>query len=572
MYTFILNRYSSRIRFLHDLILVIKLLFFIYLVFSSLTFSSNYEQLLFRNVDDNAMITSITNMQMAFTNLDWSSFFYKYDYAYGWLFWMTYATFSFPAYTLTRFFPNVQIFESMHIVSNRILSMILVFITIYIIKKIIILVLGCSSDNNQLIAEILSFTLLLFPAVGYWAGRVQPSALTALLFAFSIYLLLKNSNETAANKSTLNWLPRTPIDFSFITFGALIGTKPTTIPFIPIFLVTYVVIKSKNGSVHSFKSILSSIRLVVFGAMAIGISASPSILIFPVQTLKKLLETVTYFSNNYTGGTIEISSIISTFYNGFIVQGLGAQGSFILTLIALFSLSSRKLLSRKNLHLGLITLSSLLAILFFSAKVPGNYGIMAVYLFPLIVIQLTILPILISDKLEQNFFRNTFLVLIFTSSVGLNFYQNLAAPGNQKLAINSYLVDAGSEEKQGLVSVQEKLSPEISNRRPITILQSYRSPTLLSDLRREVQTYYSFDNWAQFLTLNKVDYILVNDDDIARLALAEREFRSEEQKWRTPEIRQGNEVVDKLFLKNLFANQTCKKVKFERGNTLFACK
>lgn len=555
-----------------DICFFLQVCFFIYLIISSLTFSSNYEQLLFRNVDDNAMITSITNMQTAFLNKEWSSVFFKYDYAYGWLFWVTYATFSFPAYTLTRFFPNIQFFESMHIISNRVFSIIFVFITIYIVKKIIISILRSNNDGNQLIAEILSVSLLLFPAVGYWAGRVQPSALTAFLFALSLYLILKNPSRTSPSKSVLKWLPRSPIDFSFIAFGALIGTKPTTIPFLPIFLVAYVINMRKSGFLYNVDSILDSIRLIVFGAIAAGISASPSLFIFPTKTLEKILETVTYFSNNYTGGTIEISRVMSTFYNGFIVQGLGAQGSLILALIGLFSLFSRKIFSRINLDLGLIILGSLPAILFFSSKVQDNYSIMAVYLFPLIVCQVIMLPIFITDKIDRNLFGTICLVLIFTVSAGYNFYQNLSTSGNQKLAINSYLLDASSEEKKRLISIQEELSLEISNRRPVTILQSYRSPTLLSDLRSEVQTLYSFDNWSQFLSVNHVDYILVSNDDIARLTEAERESRTEEEKWRNVEIRKGNEVIDKLFLENLFSDQSCKKVKYEQGNTLFACR
>lgn len=511
-------------------------------------------------------------MQMAFVNLDWSSFFFKYDYAYGWLFWVTYATFSFPAYTLTKFFPSMQIFESMHIVSNRILSIILVFITIYIVKKTVMLVLRSRRNGTQLIAEILSFTLLLFPAVGYWAGRVQPSALTALLFTFSIYLLLRNSFERESNEKTLKWLPQSPVDFSFIVFGALIGTKPTTIPLIPIFLVTYGILNSKNIFFVTRTPVLSFLRLFIYGAIAAGISASPSILVFPVKTLKKIFETVTFFSNNYNDGKIEFSNIFSTFYNGFIVQGLGPQGSLVLILIGILSLFNRKFLSRKNVHIGLIFLSSLPAILFFTWKAPDNYSIIAVYLFPLIVIQLIVFPIIILDRVEKNLIGCIFFALLITSTAGYSFYQNLATPENQNQAINSYLLDAGSDEKQSLVTAQEKLLLEVSQRKPVTILQSYRSPTLLSDLRSEVQTIYSFDNWAQFLSVKNVDYILVNENDIARLPLTERELRSEEQSWRTTEIRNGSEVLDKLFLENSFAGQSCKKVKIVLGNILFACR
>ncbi len=547
-----------------------KISIFVYLIYSCLPFSSNYEQLLFRNVDDLAMITSITKHQEAILQLDWQFIFFKYDYAYGWLFWITYAVFSFPAFILTKIFPHLQYFETFHILSNRMLSVLLIFVMIYLIKRIILLISNDDTYLNKLIAEILSFSILLYPSVGYWAGRVQPAALSSLLFVFCLFLFLKFRNEPSPKKYFGGRLSLSFMDFEVVAFGCLLGVKPTNIPMISLFLAIYfVLLFEQHIKLKDFLKL--SFRYAAIGVIAIGVSAAPSILILPVKSVSKIIENIRFFSRNNVVGEIKVSQILLSIQKGFLVSGMGFISFFVLVSYGIFAVQRAKFQFQSSFKAVSVLAGSFLPILFFSITASDNLVLMSVYLFPLIVAQALLIPVMTLKVSPKRSFRSLILPLILLCSVGLNFLHNLASETNQKLAINTYLVDANSMSRHKQVLALDKLSELISDQRPLTIVQSYRSPNLVSELRIGVQTFYSFDNWGLFLDLDKIDYILVSQKDIALMNTQDQKFQMVQQVTRENEIRLGIDVVSRLFKENLFGDQKCKQIALEQGNTLFSC-
>ena len=547
-----------------------KISIFVYLIYSCLPFSSNYEQLSFRNIDDLAMITSITKHQEAVLQLDWQFIFFKYDYAYGWLFWITYAVFSFPAFILTKTFPHLEYFETFHILSNRMLSVLLIFVMIYLIKRIILLISNDDTYLNRLIAEILSFSILLYPSVGYWAGRVQPAALSSLLFVFCLLLCLKFRNEPSPKKYFGGRLSLSFMDFAVIAFGCLLGVKPTNIPMISLFLAIYfVLLFEQHIQLKDFLKL--SFRHATIGVVAIGVSAAPSILIFPVKSVLKIIENIRFFSRNNVVGEIKVSQIILSIEKGFLVNGMGFISFFALVLYGVFTIRKAKFRLQFSFKIVSVLAGSFLPILFFSITASDNLVLMSVYLFPLIVAQALLVAVMTLKVPPKRGFQSLILPLLFLCSVSFNFLQNLSSETNQKLAINTYLVDSNSMSRQKQVLAQDKLSELISDRRPLTIVQSYRSPSLVSELRFGVQTFYSFDNWGLFLDLDKIDYILVSQKDIALMNTPDQEFQIVQQVTRASEIRLGIDVVSRLFKENLFGDQECKQIALEQGNTLFSC-
>jgi hypothetical protein len=73
------------------------------------------------------------------------------------------------------------------------------------------------------------------------------------------------------------------------------------------------------------------------------------------------------------------------------------------------------------------------------------------------------------------------------------------------------------------------------------------------------------------LDLDKIDYILVSQKDIALMNTPDQEFQIVQQVTRASEIRLGIDVVSRLFKENLFGDQECKQIALEQGNTLFSC-
>lgn len=566
MRSILFPRYEGKYQIFLGLIYSFKFAVFVYMVYSSFIFSSNYEQMLFRNVDDNAMITSITYMQESLISFDFSSVFFKYDYAYGWLFWVTYALFSFPAFVLTQIYSSVQLFEMFHIVSNRVFSVVLIFITVNMIKKVILMILGDRGTKNKLVAEILSFSVLLFPSVGYWAGRVQPSALTAFLFVLTTILLLSHWYETEPKKFNFLGIALSRIDFSVIAFGALIGVKPTTLPLTPIFLTAYFLLRSKKRMAK-----MSLARHAAFGCVAATLAASPSVVVLPVKTLSKIFEIIVFFSRSSTQEEIKATNIFFRFNKGFILEGMGILGFVALLLMSMFLYLKSGFFPNNFLKKCLIVASAMPALLFYCLVITENVPMISVYLFPLIVTQVLLFPILMAQMVTRHDSIRLVFSVIFLILVSLNFYQNLAAPSNNNLAINSYVVDSNSTERKKMISAQEKLGLAIKSQRPLVILQSYRSPTILSDLRSDVETIYSFDNWEEFVGIDKVNYILLNDGDVAMLSAENQEIQFNIQRGRSLELRQGVDIINRLVVFNEFSEQKCKKIAYHLGNTLFFC-
>ena len=225
---------------------------------------------------------------------------------------------------------------------------------------------------------------------------------------------------------------------------------------------------------------------------------------------------------------------------------------------------------RRTLKLIVVLAGSLMPILFFSVS-SKNPMVLTIYLFPLIVAQVFLVPLITAVDFRKVRFQKFLLPLMFLGSVFINFSQNLASESNGKYAINTYLSDSNSTDRVKQVEAQQALSKLIVDRRPITIVQSYRSPTLVSNLRRNVLVLYSFDNWGQYLDIANIDYVLINQNDLARLNSQDQELQIAEQKNRTQELRIGIDLIDRLFIDNYFGDQKCRQIASEYGNTLFSC-
>lgn len=251
--------------------------------------------------------------------------------------------------------------------------------------------------------------------------------------------------------------------------------------------------------------------------------------------------------------------------------GIGSISFLVLVSYLCFIIYKTKFELQNIFKLISIVICLLFPILFFSLTSSGNLTLMSVYLFPLIVTQALLIPLLSTRRFERNEFQNFLMTLVFLGSVGVNFFQNLATETNGKYAINTYLLEAKSTLRLSQVEAQLKLSSHISDQRPLTIVQSYRSPNLRSELRREVDTFFSFDNWGQFLDLESIDYILVSQNDIALLNTKEQESQITVQKSRAKELRLGIDLISQLFSENKFGDHKCKQIALEQGNTLFAC-
>jgi hypothetical protein len=124
---------------------------------------------------------------------------------------------------------------------------------------------------------------------------------------------------------------------------------------------------------------------------------------------------------------------------------------------------------------------------------------------------------------------------------------------------------------QKVITLHELHAGYVNANRPITILQSFNSPTLVSDLREGVSVFYSFDNWENFSNIQGINYILTNQSDFVYLSKQEQASRIEGERYRKSTLIRSAQLMRKLETTGNFGKLGCELVKSAKGNKLYKC-
>lgn len=494
------NRYSSLIYW------VSIAGFFSFQIVNTLLFSGSFEELSLRNVDDNAMQISIGNMHEDFLALNYRNTLFKFDYAYGWIFWFTYSMVSFPVFILYKF--QILSSESLIIVTNRFLTVAIAFLLLIVLRLIFFKLIKILSLKNLevkyselIVNSILVFTLLT-PVFGYWTGRVQPNLLSALFMCLGFYFLLtqllRSKNGLTAKQLTI-----------FALFvGGSVAAKPIAVIWLPMILLCYLFL---NGTEP--RRLFSWSRIKEFSLATIliffftGILSSPSILFDPTGTLSRELSVFKYFSETTSGVFNEPRILLDRLVNGFYQPTYGKLFFIFITVLFILNLvinrkSSGWLISA-SVFLYTLAMGVLLSFYgpIFSLLI-GSYMICGLAFITtallLVLIRLTSGPLLIGS-----------LILLLSAAL-LNFVDQLDSKGDEsKMSINSYLVEYQEQDTALGFSEISKLQLLVDPKPFDIIVQSYRTPTVHSPMYSDIQTIYVFDNWNKLSPELNINWLIL---------------------------------------------------------------
>lgn len=486
--------------------LLVVLAYFSLQFMNIFAFSDSFEEISMRNIDDAAMQGAIAEWHQAIFRMDLSQVFFKFDYAYGWIFWATYGVMSLPAAVLLKIYPDVQIFERAIIISNRFTTFVISILVILAIRKFSGKILQGvrfkqkeNSDNSKIIINFLTILVLMVPSLGYWMGRVQPNMLTLLLLTLGLNLIIE-----VITKAPLNLSSSRLLQLGIMCVSASVASKPVTIYWLPIILliaIRYLRLHPTKNQIHLKSSFL--LKTCIFQLVSILVFLSPYLLVSPWTTVTKLLSIFKYFSNTTTDFYTNPALIVSRFNNGFMDPLLGQIGFLFLLTLVLLNFFKTKKTGIFYLYIYLVSIG-----LLFSVVGPTYPQLIASYTFPLLLFVIVILVLALSS--EKSNATNVVASILLLISMIFNFIVQLDSDGKSRnLAINTYLIDSRSAEnalkKMDISKIRENVQLDVD---PI-IVQSYRTPTVHSSMYSPTRVIYIFDNWETLANLSDADWVVL---------------------------------------------------------------
>lgn len=518
---------------------------FLYSIWSATLFSSSWEILSLRNIDDNAMQFSISQMHNAVMQLDFKSFLSKYDYAYGWIFWFIYSAATFPI-RLLQVVTHFSAITPLIIVGNRLTSVFLGFSAILIVRKTIgELVPKKKSENylkGQLIKQILPMLIMLDPNFGYWAQRVQPNMFVLFTFSVVTYYLLKlTKKEVFSTRKLRNAKIAIPIILALI-----VAAKPVSVLLIfglmPLLYANRHIWFSKKGRFGSFVSLIKYGFLFI---LSFVFFSCPAIIFYPWSTLKTLIRTFIYFSVTTTSTYSNPSKIIERLINGYLSPVI-----WISLLVMLIIYMTKAVKSKELNPIIFNIIPILIAGLLLSIHGPKYPPLVASYTFPsLILVQVFIGGLLL---LYSN--RITYGILILILSIGYcQFYTSLN--DSNKMSISTYFRDYYDRNTHVKIKQIAEIRNIIALDSDPLILQSFKVPTVYSPIYSNVNVLYVFDNWADYKSIENIDWIVITREEFANAKIQISIFQSQAE--------------PKNFIK--FGNRNCKIREALEENIIIKC-
>jgi len=483
------------------------LIYFLIQFYNTHLFSESFEILTLRNIDDGAMQGAISEWHRAIFEGRLSQIFFKFDYGYGWIFWFLYGILSLPGAFFLRLYPNKIEVESLIIQSNRITTVLLAIIFIYVFRQLlkqVSLRYVSKEVPNNIIKNYINYATLIClfsPSLGYWIGRVQPNILVITSFTSSLYFLIK-SKPISQDKI----IDRKNLYYSIILLSLAIASKLVTIFWLPLYFLSLYFIHinffQKKGFKHVLKKISLYSVLITFFSLSF---LSPSFIISPLKTLRKAIEMFSYFSRTNTQIYTDFPEITNRLVTAYFDQMIGFFSFTIIFLLALLPV-----FCKKKINLASIFICSYVFLigLILSIYGPTYKFLIASYAFPaltfLALSGLFSLQILIEMRLK------TIIAFFIGFFVILNFFLHLdTSKGDRQEGINTYIIDSQSiETKQKTLEIKE-LKKIIKLDEDPFIVQSFLTPTAYSSMYSKISVMYVFRNWKTVENINQIDWVLL---------------------------------------------------------------
>jgi hypothetical protein len=315
----------------------VPVLVIIYLFWSASLFSDNFEQTQMRLIDDYAMQYSIYTLQSNILHGSLLNTFFQIDYAYGWLYWISFALLTLPFRYFFNSYGGSET-ESLFIISVRSINIFILIFLAIVIFKIIKKTFSKTDIQSNFPVFLLSASLMLSPAIGYWVGRPMPPLFSICLLAIGILVGLANYEDK----------PERPYWVALI-LGLAVGIKINYIIFVPVIVPLIILIRrSLYDDKFEIKKLLNIVKIGCSASLGFFIAASPALIINPLQTFPRYIATINLFRGlSVSAHTKSFGEFWKNFINGVIFSGFGPAVHLTIFILLFLLTVDRYIFSKK---------------------------------------------------------------------------------------------------------------------------------------------------------------------------------------------------------------------------------
>ena len=456
---------------------------------NNLVFSLNFEQTQIREIDDYALQFAMHEMRTDLENSELKKIIFRFDYAYGWLYWITYSIFGL---IIIRFNPTSLDEETLVIFASRELTLFIYLLTIILIyfttKKLGIFENLFRKGYIYLILIMYAFS----PALMRYVESAKPVIFSIFLMHIAVYLLFPVLTVKMNQKDITRRIVGT-----YIFFGLATGSKLTIIFSFPVILLCFLLIYQKYNvnNLKIYKFNLSKITCAIIYLISAVFAISPAIYFYPLKSIDSVLEKVKAYSTLSSNLTFLSEDGIYNFIGS--VQSISPGLIPLIVLITFLLIRTSKIGKWKTLSIYLFPYFIILIL----SYTLGN-GILWIVSYTLgISVILYFMHFIIISKLFSDTILKSVIVGTTTLIIILFNYLNELP----KLELNSYykfnyFVDRQNEMMKNKVLEENS---ELKNRYPQTFLvnkvtlQDFETPLIWSNFRVGMRIYLTYNNWDE---------------------------------------------------------------------------
>lgn len=506
-----------------------------------------------RAIDDFAMQYSIHQMQTNIFSFSWDKVLYFFDYAYGWLFWIVYSILTFPFYIYSQIIEN-EFSEQLVIFSVRQVSVLILCLILVYSRKLFYLVLQKSNTDSLVISKYLSTSWLLYPAVGYWAGRPQPPLLVTLILIFACYRIMKL--ETVRSKDLI---------YFFLLLSLIVGTKLNTILVIP-YVCGFVYIFRKKQILNALRK-LSFVYTFPIIFFSFFLASSPMILFQPKEYGLKFLRNIELFSRLSVGQEFSYTNFIANLQVGLVKNTIGVSSLIIVIATVSLLLSPRKIEASSRMYLTLLLVATILLIAMVSVNGPSYFNS---YVMSLSIFFPIHMYFIFPERTKILLTIGAFFILTGLATLILS----LSRVDKQTESINSYQIIHKRALLNNEYSLRSRIEKLIDTYRDkeYQVIQDHTIPTAKTNFDPSVELNFVYGNWetAKLSLPSETAFLLVDyRQKFGKLNLSANDF----QKF-YDELTQNlseDKVIDQLNQKKVFDGSICGLLKIIDGVGVYRC-
>lgn len=454
-------------------------------------FSENFEQTQMRLIDDYAMQFSIYTFHDDILNLNFPGISFKYDYAYGWLFWFIFGIVTIPFHLLYKYFPNLTN-EQLLIISVRTVNIVLIFIIFRLLAKIIYKILLNELKFIKIVSNLLATTIILTPTFGYWAGRPMPPILATTIFTLGVYIGIEKRNIEARKLFLLS-----------AVFGLAVGVKVNYIIYVPLFVLVIAEIRRLIYGNDKIRFRFNKVAFKILLSFLVGgiFSSSPALFFSPLQGFPKIFEIFNLFRSLSLSDQVgTLKQFLDNFINGIVLSGFGLIPQLAI-IFFLFYIVFKNLVRHNKKQNSYMIIAISIYILVCEIFLSYLLGLGTIYIQSYSLPMILILPIYFSIILREYAFNNRKLWISVTSFLMLaffNFIYTLEMNNSSFPTIYAYQYMDNEAHGSGTFKLQRRMQSEVNlGNNNIEIIQDSSLPTAWSGFRDQVSLTYAYNDWEK---------------------------------------------------------------------------